>query len=270
MTSLPPGVMLVPMSHPPDVIALYRAAPEDFIAGRDALAKDLRDAGSTDEAREVKALRKPTVVAWALNQLAGRDPSGVEALLEAGRELKAAQRAAVSGRGAERLRSATTARRKAVSDLVAVAAGVLTGGGRDPGAHADEIMSALEAAAVDDDAAATLREGTFERPPRPEAGFGDLAGLSLVPSTPAPAAPDTAKKIPAADLKELRRRRDAERKRADREHATADDLAAQIATAEGQLEKLRGRHREAVERANVADLDVRRAERNLARVDVDE
>jgi hypothetical protein len=255
------------MEQPPDVIALYRAAPEDFIAGRDALAKGLRDAGSDGEARAVKALRKPTVVAWALNQLGDRDPSGVEALIGAGGELRAAQRAAVSGRGAERLRSATTARRKAVSDLTAVAAGVLTGAGRDPSAHVDEITSALEAAAVDDEAGATLRQGTFERPPRPESGFGDLAGLTLVPSEGVTTTSKAAKKSGPADLKELRRRRDAERKRADREHATADDLAAQITTAEGQLEKLRGRHVEAVERAKVADLDARRAERNLTRAE---
>lgn len=255
------------MEQPPDVIALYRGTPEDFIAGRDALAKGLRDAGSDAEARGVKALRKPTVVAWALNQLADRDPSGVEALLEAGGELRAAQRAAVSGRGAERLRSATTARRKAVSDLTAVAAGALTGAGRDPGAHVDEITAALEAAAVDDEAGATLRQGTFERPPRPESGFGDLAGLTLVPSEHAPTTSKTAKKNAPADLKELRRRRDAERRRADRERATADDLEAQIATAQGQLDKLRARHREAVERAKVADLDARRAERNLTRAE---
>lgn len=253
------------MEHPPEVIALYRAAPEDFISGRDALVSELKAQGQNDEARVVKALRKPTVVAWALNQLAERDPAGVDSLLEAGAELRAAQRATLSGGGADRLRSATAARRKAVADLAGVAAGVLTDAGKEPEAHVDEITSALEAAAVDDDAGAGLRRGTFERPPRPESGFGDLAGLTLVPSEPATATGAKAAKTTPAELMELTRRRDVERKRADREQATADDLAAQIATAESLVEKLRARHHEAAERAKTADLEARRAERDLTR-----
>jgi hypothetical protein len=249
------------MEHPPEVIALYRAAPEDFIGGRDDLVSDLRARGRNDEARDVKALRRPTVVAWALNQLADADSVGVDALLDAGAGLRAAQRAALSGGGADLLRTATTARRKAVSDLAGVAAGVLRDAGKDPGVHVDEITSALEAAAVDDDAGEALRHGTFERPPRPESGFGDPAGLSLVPSSTRSKIP----KVTPAELKELERRRDAERKRAERERATADDLAAQIATAGSQLEKLRERHREATDRAKAANLEARRAERDLAR-----
>lgn len=253
------------MEHPPEVIALYRAAPETFIVRRDALASDLKGRGLNDEARSVKALRRPTVVAWALNQLAARDPEGVDALLEAGAGLREAQRAALSGGGAERLRSATAARRKAVSDLTGVAAEALIDTGKGPGAHVDEIALALEAAAVDDEAGGTLRDGTFERPPRPESGFGDPAGLTLVPSEPASATGSEPAKVTPAQLRELTRRRDAERTRADRERATADDLAAQIATAESQVEKLRARHREAAELATAADLEARRAERDLTR-----
>lgn len=251
------------MELTPDVIALYRATPETFTTARDALAKHLREAGRPDEAKTVKGLRKPTVVAWALNQVADRDPTGVDALLGAGAELRAAQMAAMSGRGADRLRSATEARRSAVSQLGAVAAEAFRDAGKDPAPHADEIRSALEAAAIDEDAGEALRTGTLERPPRPESGFGDLGGLTLVPDERAATAPS---KAPAApDLRELKRRIDAERKRADRERATADDLASQIAVAESQLEKLKGRHREAAERAKTADLDARRAERSYSR-----
>ena len=256
------------MEPAPDVIALYREAPEGFIAARDRLVKDLQDAGRTDDAKDVKALRKPTVVAWALNQVVERDPSGVDELLEAGAELRAAQMAAMSGRGADRLRTATEARRAIVTRLGAEAAAALGDAGKDPEPHEDEIRSALEAAAVDEEAGEGLRTGTLERPPRPESGFGDLGGLTLVPDAPA-AAPraKSAKEPPAPDLRELTRRRDAERKRADRERATADDLASQIQVAESQLAKLKARHREAVERAKAIELDARRAERALRKAE---
>jgi hypothetical protein len=252
------------MEPTPEVTALYREAPEGFIAGRDQLVKELQGAGRPEDAKVVKALRKPTVVAWALNQLADRDAKGVAELLEAGAELRAAQMAAMSGRGADRLRTATDARRASVTRLGTEAAGALRDAGKDPEPHADEIRSALEAAAVNEEAGEGLRTGTLERPPRPESGFGDLGGLTLVPDAPTGSTRATAKKEPPPpDLRELTRRRDAERKRAEREQATADDLASQVEVAESQLGKLKTRHREAVERAKAAELDARRAERTL-------
>ena len=85
-------------SGPPEASELYRGAPESFIAARDAQVERLRADGHGDDAAAVKALRKPTVVAWALNQLAVRDPDGMRALLEAGGEVRAAQQAALSSK----------------------------------------------------------------------------------------------------------------------------------------------------------------------------
>ena len=238
----------------PDVVALFRAAPEDFIGARDALSKALRDRGLEDEARAVKGFRKPTVLTWALNQLGDRMPAGVGALLDGGAELRAAQQAALSGSDPERLRVASDARRRAVADLARVAADVLREAGRDPAPHLDNVVAALEAASVDPHSGAELRRGTLERPPQPAVGFGDLAGLTALPGGAAPT-PRAAKITSAA--------RDAERRRAQRERATADDLARQVAEATSRLEQLRARHNEAEARAKAADLDARRAERDL-------
>ena len=49
--------------------ALYTAPLDQFVARRDALAKRLKEAGAADESRRVKSLRKPSVVAWAINRL---------------------------------------------------------------------------------------------------------------------------------------------------------------------------------------------------------
>jgi hypothetical protein len=47
---------------------LYGAAPGDFVARRQELAATARTAGDADAARRLKALRRPTLAAWASNR----------------------------------------------------------------------------------------------------------------------------------------------------------------------------------------------------------
>nr|MBA2626066.1 hypothetical protein [Acidimicrobiia bacterium] len=70
---------------------LYELDPAAFVPARDALAKRLVAEGEPAEAKEVRARRRPTLVAWAANQLVRRDRAAVEALLAAGNRLRAAQ-----------------------------------------------------------------------------------------------------------------------------------------------------------------------------------
>jgi len=49
------------------IARLYGGSLEDFIRNRDALVKQLRSTGKPEAAAEVKALRKPSRPAWALN-----------------------------------------------------------------------------------------------------------------------------------------------------------------------------------------------------------
>jgi hypothetical protein len=88
---------------------LFGLAPEEFVAARDELARRLRRDGDPEAARRVKALRRPPLSAWAVNQLArGKEPS-VDRLLAAGERLRAAQQAALAGGDAAELRSAAKA-----------------------------------------------------------------------------------------------------------------------------------------------------------------
>ena len=77
---------------PREAASLFRAAPEDFIERRNELVNALRADGRNEQAAAVKALRKPTIVAWGLDQLAARHPAELEQLFAAGRDLRAAQR----------------------------------------------------------------------------------------------------------------------------------------------------------------------------------
>ncbi len=156
---------------------LYGLPLERFTAERDSLVKELRAAGSTEDAATVKALRKPIVSAWALNALAREDPNGVRELLELGGRLREAHHRAVSGGDGELLRVATEQRRALVSGLTRKAGAILTRQGST--ADADQIASTLEAASVDPEAGELLRSGRMIKPLRPPAVMPD-AGLRIV------------------------------------------------------------------------------------------
>jgi hypothetical protein len=68
------------------VAGLYRLPLAEFVVGRDQLARQLRAAGDRKAARRVAALRRPSISAWAANQLAQATPHAMAQLLEAGQE----------------------------------------------------------------------------------------------------------------------------------------------------------------------------------------
>src|SRR2546430_7081126 len=93
---------------------LYGLPLEEFTPARDAAAKELRAAGERDAAAEVKRLRKPSRLAWALNQVRRHDPEPVDELIAAGERLQEAQRQLVEAGERPRARYAPRAGRRAV------------------------------------------------------------------------------------------------------------------------------------------------------------
>lgn len=267
---------------PDEAASLFREDPERFVGARDALVAEFRSSGRAEEAAAIKALRRPTAMVWALNQLATRDPSSVRELLDAGTELRAAQQATLSssGTGAERLRTATVARRASVSRLAQIAADLLEEAGR--GAKTDEIASALEAASVEEDVGSQLSEGTLERPPPPVSGFGDVFGLTAVaggvedPSNDAAPTPTKRRRAPStlsaddraeaeSEIGRLRRDRDAAARRAQTASATAERLAVRADGMRERLAAAEAEHAEADARTRGAGVEAARAERELAK-----
>jgi hypothetical protein len=265
----------------PEVRELYRSAPEGFIAARDILAKRLRDDGRDADAAEVKKLRRPTVAAWSLDRLADIAPDGIEALLDAGAELARAQRATLSGRDPKALREASARRRDLVVELSQTAADALRDAGRSPDPHLEDIRGTLEAASVDEGIGERLRTGTIERTSRPSAGFGDIAGLELVSrrdDTPDATAPSNARRGARsgavtddaeraseleAEIRRLRRDRDA----ADRKSAAAEEararMAEQVASMTSRLEVARAKLRDAESSASELQMIAKRAAKAL-------
>jgi hypothetical protein len=174
---------------------LYSVEPGEFTKTRDRLVKDLKKVGDKDGAALIAAKRKPTQIAYVLNQLARREPDAVGELIDVGRALVREQRKAMRGEG-HGLKESMERQRKAIADVAAKAAAVMKDLGVDPNAHLAEIATALQAALVDPIIGTQLEEGRMEKAPEAAIGFG----APMAPeSSPAPApAPRSA---PAVDEK---------------------------------------------------------------------
>src|SRR5436309_5904221 len=113
-----------------EVDRLFELPPEEFRAARDELAKRIAGEGRAEESRTIKALRRPTVPAWAVNQLVRRHPEKLDELLEAGAALRRAQRKVLSGIRSAEFREASERRRRLVTGLVRMAEEILRESGR--------------------------------------------------------------------------------------------------------------------------------------------
>jgi hypothetical protein len=168
---------------------LFGLPPEEFVATRDEVARRLRREGDTEAARRVKALRRPSLSAWAVNQLARSQQRALEGLLVAGERLRAAHQAALAGGGdAADLRAATRAEREAVAGLVSAALDRLREAGHPTTETTrDRIAATLHAGAASPEAADLVRHGRLTADLDPS-GFGAApGGPAAAPGRPAAA-----------------------------------------------------------------------------------
>ena len=234
------------MEPPEDLVEeLYGAPFDEFIARRDARARELRKEKRRVEADAVKQLRKPALSAWGLDQLARRDRDVLDELLAAGAALRQAK-------GGDTLRDATREERGAVARAAESVAGLL----RDAGhavtdKTAGEIRDTLHAAALDEETRDLLTRGRLVEP-RQAIGLGGFALGAPRPREPEPAPAGKkskkAKKPGADEAKAEKARKDAEAE--ERRAAKQREKAARRALrdAESELSE-RERDLEAAERA---------------------
>jgi len=183
------------------LVALYRLPLAEFVAARDQLARRLRTAGDRDAARRVAGLRRPSISAWAANQLAQVAPSSMAELLDAGAALTQAQHDALAGHpGAARgLRTAGAHQRAAIARLTQRAEALLVRAGHAASdATLARLAATLQAAATGDDATrAALAAGRLAGDLDP-AGFGLPAVTSPEPATDAEPAAAPPRPAPGA------------------------------------------------------------------------
>src|SRR5206468_2633962 len=197
---------------------------EEFTAERDAEVRRLRGEGDKHAATEVRALKKPSKAAWAINQVVRQRVDAVQRLFAAGGRVRDALSAGQDVRAASRELAA-------VADELAEAVVALAGEPARDGA-----VTTFRAAAADADRGEELAAARLVAP-MASTGF-DVAGLAVAP-------PDRSGAATEAEEREARRRAEAEdrldrlRAEAERTRERAELLAAEAAEAERRAEDLR-------------------------------
>src|SRR5262249_50417622 len=119
------------------VRALYQAPHGEFVAERKRLASELTKAGHQGEAALLAKHTRPSVSAWAVNQLWSRDEAAMKALFASGARVRAGDLSAVA------------AHRQATAELVAKAGALLAEAGHSTSeATLRKVSASLAALAV--------------------------------------------------------------------------------------------------------------------------
>jgi hypothetical protein len=161
---------------------LYGLAPTEFVAGRNALVKELKRAKHADDAAVVAALRRPSVAEHAVNAAARADPERAQRWAAAVLAVAEAQSSAISGGAPGALRDTTTTLRAETGHLADAAVSaigdeakrndilaVLRGATTRPGATL-VVQGILGAADPDDELFAGAAEPAGSAPGRARAG----------------------------------------------------------------------------------------------------
>jgi hypothetical protein len=175
--------------HPPDdeIDRLYQVPLAEFTPERNALAKRLGKAGAS-----IRALEKPNLAAWAVNQLFWRRRAVFNRLIAAAGARRGAHAKLLTGKGGD-IAAAEAAHGVALRAAADEIRALLTGAGEDPSAATmNAVMETLQALP------GSAHPGRLTRPLK-LAGFEALAGLvptsarTLRGLTPAPAPPPSPK-----------------------------------------------------------------------------
>lgn len=137
---------------------LYALPLADFTPARDAKAMELK---GTDLAKEVKALKKPSLAGWVVNLLVRHEADQVEQILQVGAALREAQ-ASMSG---DDLRQLTRQRRQLTAAVTTQARRLAREHGQKiTEAVAAQVEATLTAAMVDEACAKAVRSGMLLGP----------------------------------------------------------------------------------------------------------
>jgi len=214
----------------PQIDDLYKLPLDAFTKARNALAKTL----SGDDKKQIAALVKPSVAMWVVNQLHWHDASTYAALVDASETLRAAHRAALSGRTTDtrkpdEMHKATLEKAFAKASAIAQKKGVAL---TDP--VRDTVRRTLAAVPTDE------TPGRMTREPAP-VGFSLLTGIKPPPVAVTKQRESEKEKEKRRKDAEEKARKEEEKQRRDQEKREREIEKAEQALreAERRLAKLR-------------------------------
>ncbi|MFJ3490397.1 hypothetical protein [Leifsonia aquatica] len=244
---------------------LYAAAPAEFVERRSAAAAG----ADRDLAKEIRAFRKPTASAAAINALVREHPDTVEDVLEIGDRM----RAAFADRDRAAIRELTRDRQRLLQKA--------TRGLGLSAAVEREVEETLQAAVVDPAAAAAVRSGmllrALESTGVDQVDVSDAVALPVDVDAPPPErparartavdeTPDAPERESASDRRERKRRLRTAEKAVERARAETDGLDDELDTEvdrRSDLEAERDTLQRRLERTTEELAESRAAERDL-------
>ncbi|MDI3406850.1 hypothetical protein [Streptomyces cavernicola] len=254
---------------------LYVTPPPEFVARRDELAAEAKADGRAEDARRIRAARRPTRAAWAANLLLRSAPADCERFLELGQALREAYRSL----DAAEIKQLSGRRGSVVSAMARQAVALALEAGHRLSDDAQQgVVSTLRAVLADQEAADQWAAGRLEGALTPPSDFAPSGVTEAVTEAsvreeeepgPKRAAHEAARTSPRAapveeELAERRRRREQERLAAARKAAAEAAAEAEralerqrTATEDAEAALVRARDREAEARARTTEAEDR-------------
>ena len=159
-----------------DVDALFKLPLSEFTDARNTLAARLKKDGRSGDATLVKALAKPSISAWAVNQLYWKQRAAFDRLIATGQQFRQAQKSLAAGKTAD-VRGSLDARRESLAELSDLATALLQDAGHNPNLDTvRRITTTLEALSASASISDGPRPGRLTQDIDPP-GFDSLASL---------------------------------------------------------------------------------------------
>ncbi len=239
---------------------LYQLPIAEFTAARNALAAERKAVGDKAGSARVKALAKPTVVAWAVNQLYFRERERWDALARAMAEVASAQRESASGSGAAELRDATRRKAETLQPLLRAAERRLAQAGP---AVLQRVAATLEAATSPRPASATAPSAGRLATELEPSGFELALGLGGLDLPPAPRSRPATRPEPQVERAKPAASRSDDDEAAQAARQAARQAEFQVARLRREAESASRALTEAESRASAARSDVEQLESRL-------
>jgi hypothetical protein len=239
---------------------LYRLAPTQFTAARDAKASAARQAGRAELASSLQKLRKPSVGAWMANLLVLEQSKDVERLIELGVELRS-PKGKLEG---QQIRRVSKEKGDAVSKLVRDARSQASQMGQPVSAAAlQELETTLEAAFADPQAAESLRSGRLSSGLH-YSGLG--FGAPTQPRSPSHKTGSGSDRSSRSEADQIAAKRNVEKANREAEQADAHVEKARqaVAKAADELTRLKSAEALAVQRSKEAHAQASAAKKKLS------
>ena len=267
------------IEFPNDVDDLFKLPLAEFTGARNTLAAELKKKGRGEDAALVKALAKPPVSAWAVNQLYWNHREPFKQLLASGELFQKAQASRQTGKGAD-MREALDARREALTNLTDLATSLLRDAGPNPGQNPSldiirRITTTLEAISAFASRPDAPRPGRLTHdvdPPGFEAHASLIPGAGMKPAKNEPARFTPSQKSSSAATNKSRRlapdggvsrREETRNARMAAAKTSLQDAKRSLTEARGKAQSLEGAQKKAYAEAKKAEKNKRDAEESL-------